>query len=372
MYYSLAIIGLILSLFYFLILNYARIGLKKLKDSKNQNDSSQRFSIIIPCRNEEKNLPELIKSLEKIRYSKDQFEIIFINDRSTDNTLDIILKSKNQLNNVKVINQKDLIYKGLGKKSAIQRGIEEASFEIILTIDADCIVPELLLELYKEQYQQGYDVVAGPVFFKNYKLYHAFLNMQSLDYLSLMVMSAGAIGQKNPLICSGANFSYKKDCFKKVGGFSKISKIASGDDDMLLHLFKNESFKINFLWNSNASVITNAQESLKSFLVQRIRWGSKGAKYDDSFWKYNLYIIYFFHFFIFLSALLTFTDINYLKLFCTSIILKIIIDLPLAIKTIKFSRFKGYYLWLIPTLIMQVPYVSIIGILSNLLKPKWK
>jgi poly-beta-1,6-N-acetyl-D-glucosamine synthase len=363
--------GIALAILYFLILSYVRIGIKKIHKSREKNLTPYTFSIIIPCRNEENNLELLISSLKCIEYDPDRYEIIFVNDRSSDRTLNI-LNAINGIPDFSVIDQHELIYKGLGKKSALQQAIDRSKYQIILTIDADCIVPKDILKLYEEQYQLGFDVVAGPVFFKNYGMRKAFLNIQSLDYLSLMAMSAGAIGQKDPLICSGANFSYKKDCFYEVGGFSKISHTASGDDDLLLHLFSNKGFQISYLWNAKAAIITNAQESILKFIKQRIRWGSKGAKYDNSMWKYKLYLIYFFHFLIFLAGISSIIYPIYFQLFVYGLCLKVLIDLPLAIKTINFSKQKNLYYWLIPTLLFQIPYVSIIGLLSNLIKPQWK
>lgn len=118
------------------------------------NDLRPNISIIIPIYNEEKNVRELHKEiLDVCQKLNKEFEIIFINDGSTDNTLDELKK----LNPVKIIS----FTKNFGQTAAFAAGFREAKGNILITMDGDLQndpndIPKLLEEL-----DNGYDVVTG-------------------------------------------------------------------------------------------------------------------------------------------------------------------------------------------------------------------
>ena len=117
-----------------------------------------KVSIIIPCYNEEKTIAKLIENV--LKYTDSSFEIIVINDFSTDNTKSII---ENDLKNkiTKIINN-DLNY---GKGYSIRKGIEEATGEIILIQDADLEYDPADYEKLLKPIRNGFaDVVYGSRF----------------------------------------------------------------------------------------------------------------------------------------------------------------------------------------------------------------
>ncbi|RMG82864.1 MAG: glycosyltransferase, partial [Bacteroidetes bacterium] len=106
---------------------------------------TKKISLVVPFRNEEKNLKALIESLLKINYPKDCYEVIFVNDNSDDNSEEIIYSllqhttSKIQYSLYRL--RENSSRKAL-KKKALITGVEHARFSIIATTDADCIIPE--------------------------------------------------------------------------------------------------------------------------------------------------------------------------------------------------------------------------------------
>lgn len=124
-------------------------------------------------------------------------------------------------------------------------------------------------------------MVCGPVL---YKSNGSFLeDFQQLDGLSLLAVTIGSFGLKNPLLCNGANLAYKKDAFFKVNGFSGNENIASGDDIFLLEKMKKVFPKqVKFIKSKEASVSTKPQENWKSIVNQRIRWASKTSKQKNT------------------------------------------------------------------------------------------
>lgn len=118
------------------------------------------LSIIIPCFNEEECLPLFYKEIKNVQNKfNDQnidFEYIFIDDGSQDNTLNIIKKLKNDDNLIHYIS----FSKNFGKEAAIYAGLKKARGDFVALIDADLQdPPKLLIEMYKDIIENNYDVV---------------------------------------------------------------------------------------------------------------------------------------------------------------------------------------------------------------------
>ncbi len=248
-----------------------------------ENLSKTRFSIVIPFRNESKNLPSLLKSIFNLKYPSTLFEVIFVNDASEDNSVEIIMKAKatSELN-IRLIQNK-LISKS-PKKDAITEAIKNAKYQWIVTTDADCELSENWLssldayfQKLKAQQESLPVMVCGPVL---YKTNNSFLeNFQFLDGLSLQAVTIGSFGLQRPILCNGANLAYQKDAFKKVNGFKGNDHISSGDDIFLMEkMQKAFKGKIAFLKSRQRIVLTKPQASWKDAISQRIRWASKTSK----------------------------------------------------------------------------------------------
>jgi len=144
-----SVIIVITSVYLILILSFSYGIIKNNVFGLERKPSIQTFSIIIPFRNEEIHLRELLNSLVKINYPKNKFEFIFVNDESTDTSVKIIEEflSKTALNFYVVNN---LRASSSPKKDAINTAIQTANFEWIVTTDADCTVPKYWLQLFDE------------------------------------------------------------------------------------------------------------------------------------------------------------------------------------------------------------------------------
>lgn len=117
-----------------------------------------KISIIIPCYNEEKSLPlfyeELMKSINE--FENTDFEFIFVNDGSTDDTLAFLKNLAKTDARVKYVS----FSRNFGKESAIYAGLEHASGDYVTLMDADLQdPPSLLLEMYKSVTEEDFDAV---------------------------------------------------------------------------------------------------------------------------------------------------------------------------------------------------------------------
>lgn len=104
------------------------------------------FTVIVPFRNEEENLPDLIKSLENLNYSKYHFEVIFVDDDSIDNSVELSLRllSCSQLDFQIISNDR---ISNSPKKDAITTAINKAKYNWVVTTDADCEVQKTWLDI---------------------------------------------------------------------------------------------------------------------------------------------------------------------------------------------------------------------------------
>lgn len=256
-------------------------GTKKLNTFHAKNATSKTtFSIVIPFRNEEKNLPFLIQSLVNITYDVTKFEVFFVDDESTDASLEVLQQGlKTSPLNYHILANKR--YSNSPKKDAITQAIKNAENEWIVTTDADCKVPEDWLS-WLDAFIQKRDpkMVCMPVVFeKNDTILQQF---QFFDGLSLQGVTKGGFGNRKPLLCNGANLAYKKKTFFEVAGFIDNDKHASGDDMFLMEkitlLYPK---KVHYLKNVAVTVITQCVTSWTEAVQQRVRWASKTKYLKD-------------------------------------------------------------------------------------------
>jgi len=200
------------------------------------------FSIIIPARNEATVIKNCLLSILQQNYPTTLFEIIVIDDHSTDNTSAVVEEIQQQYNNVQLIKLQDTLEgKVLNsyKKKAIENAIDYAKGDWIITTDADCITPQKWLITYDAWIQQNNTVfIAAPVAFTNNgTLLQTF---QYIDFMNMQGITAASVNAGFHNMCNGANLAYRKDIFKSVNGFKDIDSIASGDDMLLMNKIKKQ------------------------------------------------------------------------------------------------------------------------------------
>ena len=252
------------------------------------NETFPGISVVIAARNEEENIGQLLSSIESQTYPKEFFEVIVVDDHSTDNTASIV---KN-FEFVKLIRlQPDNI--NSYKKRAIETGIAGASGDLIVTTDADCIVPQNWLKTIVASKQQTNAVfIAAPVSIDNkWTLLQTF---QTLDFLVLQGITAASVKKRMHNMCNGANLAYERKIFYEVNGFTGIDHIASGDDMLLMQkVARHFPGRIFYLLSKDAIVTTQAAKTWKEFFNQRIRWASKATNYNDIKIFSALFLVYF-------------------------------------------------------------------------------
>ncbi|MBC7651034.1 MAG: glycosyltransferase, partial [Deinococcales bacterium] len=195
------------------------------------------FTIIIPARNEEANIGKCLQSILTQDYPGNLFEIIVIDDFSTDATAYIIQQLQSLHSNLKLIKLADILSdKPLNsyKKKAIETAIKQATNQWIITTDADCFAPVTWLAMYNNYIKQNDVVFVGApvVFTNNGSVLQAF---QCIDFMAFQGVTAAAVSAGFHAMCNGANLPYKKVVFFEVDGYKDVDNIASGDDMFLMN-----------------------------------------------------------------------------------------------------------------------------------------
>ncbi|HKJ06892.1 MAG TPA: glycosyltransferase [Flavobacteriaceae bacterium] len=355
---------------YILLLLFLIVGFYRIKPFntllKNPNIE---FSILIPFRNEAENLPRLLASILKIDYPKNLYEIIFIDDFSTDQSITLISKfiKENKFKNCCIIQNN--ITSTSPKKEAITLGVNKSKFKWIITTDADCILPKLWLQQYasfiiaKKPF-----FIAAPVLLISNK---SFLNQfQQISFLSLIGSTIGSFGWQKSILCNGANLAYQKAVFNEIGGYTENKNIASGDDVFLLEKVKKHyPQKVSFLKSVNALVYTQAQSNLKDFVNQQIRWVSKSSKATNASIKIVGLVVLLGN----LAFLITLFNANlFYSIGIYFLIAKLVLDFILIKLTSSFFNEKiNLFSYLISSLIYPF-YSIIISLIAPLFKYNWK
>lgn len=326
---------------YLIIISWLIYGFDKIEDFKLQDlPSKTTFSIVIPFRNEAKNLPDLLASISQLNYPKHLFDVILVDDDSEDDSVAVITKliSTTSFNKFNIQIIKNVRYSNSPKKDAITSAIKISKFNWIVTTDADCILPKYWLDTFDECIQtQDPNCIVAPV------TYHgkpSFLNrFQTLDFLSLQGTTIGGFGIKKPLMCNGANFAYRKLDFVSLNGFEGNDIIASGDDVFLLEKFlKQDADKVQYLKSSQAVVTTNPTKNLRHLLHQRLRWASKASHYSNWLTKVIGIVVLLGN--LVCLGLIPAVYFNYIpiKIALALVVIKFSIDFLLLFKTTRFFK----------------------------------
>ena len=331
-------------------------------------------SIIIPARNEEINIAQLLSSICYQTYPSNCFEVIVVDDFSTDTTNELVLDFINRKNNITLIKNKNT-----GKKNAISEAIKIAKGELIITTDADCVVHEHWLSYLVSFYRQtNAKMIVAPVYLFN--TLSLFQKLQTLECIALTASTAGSLYFNKAIMCNGANLAYTKEIFNEVNGFEGINNTASGDDVLLMYKIKKKYPKgIKFLKDMEAAAFTYSCFNIKQFISQRKRWASKRFSDLNTETKFVSLIVYLFNLFLlivpcvaFFHNPITFYPFSLFKLGLLLFSVKCVIDFLLLFLSTSFFEERNLLIYFLPEQIIYVFYVVLVGFLGFGKKYEWK
>jgi len=276
--------SVLIGIFLLFGISYAILNIFLWRGLNNLNhpltEEKHSFSIVVAARNEEKRIDALLSSLVNQQYPADKFEVIIVNDRSTDSTQSVIEKYVKKYSSVKIVNITENNTEMPNKKNALQAGIKTAKNEILAFTDADCVAQPSWLSEISKHFTDNVGVVAGyspNTFSSGNTLFNSFLHYEELKN---SLWAAAGTGLNNAFMCTGRNLAYRKKVFEQVGGYEKIKHSVSGDDDLFIQLVQKETdWKVRYMTSPQSFVHTFPPESFKQFVNQRIRHISASKYY---------------------------------------------------------------------------------------------
>lgn len=256
---------LLFLLAFFLLLILFKVFSIYRKSHSEETVNLKEIALIIPFRDEEDCLPQLLKSLSN--QTVQPTHIIFVNDHSSDRSVSIIESYQSSLSNILLLH---LFENEAGKKSAIKKGIAELDTRYLLTLDADVKLASNYFDSLTQISAKG--IIGLPVimdscngFGQIVKTEHLFFN--SFNYLISAVW---------PISLSGANLLIDTSQVDYKLQLKEHKHIASGDDYFLLQHARQNNTPITINNDYNLIARTGSPQNLTTYLQQRIRWLSKG------------------------------------------------------------------------------------------------
>ncbi len=257
----------------FSVLSFALLQRKKSKKENVfllANTKQPAVSIIVPAYNEQVTIARTIENLLLQNYPN--FNIIFVDDGSKDETYNII-KEKYSTNNKVEIHTKE----NGGKATALNFGINLSKNDFVVCIDADTVLlPNAIQEMMRFFVNEKVGVVAGNVKVGNQK--NLLTKWQAIEYITAQNIDRRAFDYVNGIaIVPGAIGAFRKEAILKAGSFT--ADTLAEDCDITIRINKCGYI----IRNCNTAIaMTEAPETIQPLLKQRIRW-SYGVM--QSFWK---------------------------------------------------------------------------------------
>jgi cellulose synthase/poly-beta-1,6-N-acetylglucosamine synthase-like glycosyltransferase len=249
------------------------LGLDKARQGTKRTDYEPPVSIIVAARNEEEYLEQCIHSLVNIEYTANKLEIIVVNDRSSDRTLEIAERLSRQFPQLKVLSAIPAEGNLRGKANALSQGIAISHGEILMFTDADCTVPSTWVRETVSCFDETTGIVGG---FTLLSASRPFEGMQTLDWIMLFGVASATAGWKIPLTAIGNNLSVRRSAYEQVGGFKNIPFSVTEDYALVQTILQKTAFTLRFPLNAATVVHSKPCRSWNQLYHQKQRWGVGG------------------------------------------------------------------------------------------------
>lgn len=325
------------------------------------------ISVVIAARNEEKRILPTLESLQRQTYPQELYEIIFVDDASSDGTASLIASYCARNPHWRLIALSEKSHQLRGKKRALKEAISQAKNEIIFTTDADCQVPERWLETMNAYFDEETTMVLGHSPLQPVK---GFMH-RILDFDNLFSALVGAASAKLGFALSsvGRNLAYRKSAYQQIGGFEALKKYKSGDDVHLTERMRAlKCGRIDYCAHPDSFVYTLAPPSARDIFHQQIRKNSKTLQ--KSLPAILFSIALFAAFLLFIN--IPFLKPDWLNFWLTIILIKQLLEFWALAEAARIFK-KPYFIPYLPLFQIFYPfYIIFFNILGALQIYEWK
>lgn len=366
----------IISALYFFTIILINIGIFRLKKITTAPlHYGTTVTIIIPARNEEENIGHCLRDLESQDYPLHLVEIIVVNDHSTDLTEERVsgFAQSHPSMNLRLILTGSPGNNQAFKKRSIRSGVDASSGDLIITTDADTRLKPCWISSIVDFYEcQNPKMIIGPVAFHEETSF--FERLQSMEFCGLMAATAGSCNMGFPLMCNGANLAFERKSYLETRDSEDDFRYPSGDDLFLMMKIRKKygAKSVKYLFAEEAMVSTKAKKTLREFFSQRLRWVSKSRGYTDHVVMAVAIITWLFNFLLLSTLVVGIFSLHLLFFSLVLLGIKMIIELPSVFSIMVLSgKTKLWYLYPF-TQVLNLIYVSSVGILGNVVSYEWK
>lgn len=249
--------GIVLYISFFLIITLLDEG--RIKPEAQILEELPTLSLIVPAYNEEETIEMTIESALEVDYPKEKYDIIVVNDGSTDQTLEKVCKFEDN-SQITIIDKENG-----GKGSALNEGVRESDSEAVACVDADSRLEEDSLKHMVSEMGDEYEGVASAM--KVYQPRNMLQKLQWVEYI-VGIFTRNIMGLLNAIhVTPGPLSVYKRDKLEEVGLFDEESLV---EDQEICFRLQEEQYRIGH--SSHAEVYTVAPSTLEGFKNQRYRW----------------------------------------------------------------------------------------------------
>jgi cellulose synthase/poly-beta-1,6-N-acetylglucosamine synthase-like glycosyltransferase len=361
-----------LSLLYCAVILFLAHGLSKIAVPAGV-PGAHKFSVVIAAHNEEHNIVACLESVFSQNVDTTRFEVILVNDRSTDATADLAAVFCKFGTAFSIITITATPAGTSPKKHAVGRGIEAARNEIIVFTDADCTVPATWLESIDSCFDEDTGLVQGITVYRKIPDINCMLfAFQAVDFVSNSVVAAAAIGAGLPLNSNANNFAFRKAAFQDVNGYGKLGAVISGDDDLLLQrIWRGRVWGIRYMASVSGKVTTLPTATLGGLFEQRKRWGSKTVYYYPG-QVCLLSIVFLFYLGIAASFVAGFANPALFAVFGGMLFVKILGEALLVVPGARLFGETALLKYMAPASVLQLPMVILAVIFGVFGRFSWK
>ena len=332
------------------------------------SEISSTVSVIVPAKNEQFALPRLLASLEA--QDTDEFEIILVNDRSSDDTRRIMEEFRSRHpERVRVVTLTEAPPGGNPKQNALAHGSTSASGDIVLLTDADCVVPGRWVSRTTRYFgDERLGLIFGPVFPDDLRSWLS--QYQSFDHVFRYFYTAGSAGIGNATGGFGNNLAVRREALDSVGGFAGLRHSVTEDAELISEVRDQRQWIIRSHISPEATVHPEAQYSLAALLKQGLRWNTGALFSPDWATRASFGMVMLFLFASVALAPVAFAFVPVLLLTAgsfTSMLLMGIVAGAFA------RRPRRYWLLLVPNIVFSMVFYSVLTLLTLVrAKISWK
>ncbi|WP_420387124.1 glycosyltransferase [Roseivirga sp.] len=279
---ALIVFGMSPILIVFLVLLIIQVGFFSIlggkilaqRNTSNKENNQPGVSVIIAARNESKHLDTLLEKLVKQDYV--DFEVIIANDRSEDNSQDILERWSKKYTNIRYIQIEELTDGWTGKKHALYRAINIAQKEILLLTDADCLPrSSRWISHMVKPFQSDNDIVLGySPYLKTKGWLNRFVQFETL-WVALQYLGFSSIGKAYMGV--GRNMAIRRSSYD-LDYLESIKDLEGGDDDLMISHLATKC-RITTQLHPDSYTLSHAKKTLKSYFKQKIRHLAVGKRY---------------------------------------------------------------------------------------------